>query len=122
MGVSFLGAALLILGWLYVLRYVFQYEIGEGWLRVKLLGHITLRRVRLADIQEVRLVSSWAPRNMFSPRTLFAEAWPSFVFTRRVVLVVTTTGISRRLVLSPRDPDSFVREISEGRDKPSLSA
>jgi hypothetical protein len=115
-----------MLAWLYVLRYVFQYEIGGGWLRVKLLGHTTLRRVRLADIQEVRVVSAWAPRNMFSPHTVFAEAWPSFVFTRRAVLVVKTTGISRRLILSPRDPDSFVREISreisEGRDKSSLPA
>jgi hypothetical protein len=93
-GLAVLGAVGLTFAWLYSLRYVLQYELGPGWFRVKLSGLLTLRRIRLADIRHARLVRAWSFWDTLSPLN-FSEAWPSFIFTRRAVLLVKSSGISR---------------------------
>jgi len=111
-GLSAAAVLLLLTAYLYSLRYIFQYKISDGILRVELFGRVPLRRVRLEDIQEARIISPWPFSEHFSIDTLFAEAWPSRVFIRKGVLIRKKRGLSRRLVLTPQDPTKFIDVIS----------
>lgn len=113
-GLIFLSFLALVAGVFYLFRHLFQYEILDHMVRIKLLGVITLRRIRLSDIEEVRLIS-WAQKlpfvSGFRVEYLFAEHWPSYFFSRRLAFIKKRTGISRRLILFPKQPDKFVEEI-----------
>jgi hypothetical protein len=115
-GFIFLSFLAAVGGVFYLFRYLFQYEILDRIVRVKLIGVITLRRIRLEDIDEVRLIS-WAQRlpfvRGFRVDYLFAEHWPSYFFPRKLVFIKKRKGISRNLVLFPKDPQEFVAKISQ---------
>ena len=113
MTIAIAGAAAvaILLACLYSLRYIFRYQLRNGMLRIKMFGFLTIRRVKLNDIEETRVVPIWLPARGFQFPQLLAEAWPSWVFTRRGVLIRKRTGISRRLLLTPEKPDDFAAEL-----------
>jgi len=110
---------LLVLGYLYSLRYIFQYQVEGRFLRVKLFGVITLRRIHVDDIVEIQPVSLCPFGKNFRLASVWAEAWPSYVFTSTGVLIRKRSGISRRLVLTPKKPEDLIREIITHRHSKS---
>lgn len=105
------AAILICLGWLYSLRYIFQYKVENKTLRIKLFGVFTIRRIPLNEIEELKAVPVWLPSSRSPISAIFAEAWPSWVFTRTGVMIRKRTGISRRLILTPERPEEFIRQI-----------
>ncbi len=104
-----------LLGYLYSLRYIIRYQVENHFLRVKLFGILTLRRIHLDDIVDIQPVSLWPFARGFRLASIWAEAWPSYVFTSTGVLIRKKSGISRRLILTPRNPDEFIGEIVSRR-------
>ncbi len=103
--------------WLFLLRYIFQYKFKDRYLCVSLFGLLSIRQIRLTDVIQVRTVS----KGVFLPRELtwellWAEAWPSWIFSRTAVLIRKKYGFSRRLVFTPRSADEFIREIERRRE------
>lgn len=117
-GIAILIVCLLLAAYIYSLRYIFQYEVGPEVLQVKLCGVIPLRRVRLNAIEEVAVIAM-ADALPFSKRFrfgyIFAEHWPSHVPQKQAVFIRKRTGISRRLVLTPQNPQEFSEKILQYR-------
>lgn len=109
-----IAVAVFLIGYLYSLRYVFQYEVEKDALRIKLFGFIPVRRVRLDDVDEIALIT-WRETVPLSKGFRFpfliAERWPSYVFQKRGVYLRKKTGVIRFLILSPKDPQGFVRKL-----------
>jgi hypothetical protein len=121
--VAILCSLLILVAWVYAFRYIIQYDLGHEKLRIKLFGLLTVRKIRLADIAEVRLVSCQGAGSLlagFRPQFLFAERWPSYgLLGSGGVYIKKRAGLSRRIVLSPRNPEEFLREITRRiRDLP----
>jgi hypothetical protein len=106
------AVALLVAGYLYSLRFIIQYAVTSQALQIRVLGRITVRRIGLSDIREVRILHWWPPSMAVILETIAAETWPSQIFTKRGVLVRRKTGLSRRLVLSPKDPENFIKVLT----------
>jgi len=98
----------LFLGYLYSLRFIFQYRVEGDSIRIKLFGLITIRRILLNDIKEIEIVPCWSFPSL--PFT-YAEMWPSWVFTKTGVLVRKRTGLSRVLILTPENPLEFIATV-----------
>jgi hypothetical protein len=109
MGLAVLLLLVILVGVLYSVRYICQYEVGDKAIRIKLLGAITIRRIPLNEIAEVKIVQGWGGSRSY--QYLFAERWPSNVFTTKWVFIRRNTGISRFFALSPLDPENFVAEV-----------
>lgn len=108
-GILFIG--------LYSFQFLFQYKIRASSIHYKLFGLITVGRIPLNRIKEVHLVQLWPfPHGPDIPQDvglMFSARWPSKVFTKTGILILTHKGIPRAYVLSPQDPSTFVNEIRE---------
>lgn len=106
---------LLFAGNLYGARYIVRYELGQQMLRIKLFGLLPVRRIKMEDIIEVKVISAWTETLPFSKgfecAFLCAERWPSYVFKKNGVFIRNKAGISRYLILSPKDPEDFTSKI-----------
>lgn len=113
-----LFVVLFVLGYLYAARYINQYEVGSRAIEIKLFGVAAVRRIQLQDIVEIQTIS-WTQTLPFAkgfrPAFLVAERWPSYIFSTRGVFIRKRSGISRFLVLSPQNPDEFVRKVLESQ-------
>jgi len=107
-----------ILAYLYALRYIVQYRSDNTYLRIKLFGVIPVRRIRIQDIVEIQPLSLSPFRRDFRAAPIWAETWPSYIFTRTGVMIRKRSGFSRRLILTPRDPDEFMRALEAQRRSP----
>lgn len=105
---------------MYAFRYIIQYDLGHEKLRIKLFGLLTVRKIMLADIAEVRLVPRQGAGSLlegFRPEFQFAERWPSYgLLGSGGVYIRKRAGLSRRIVLSPRGSEEFLREITRRID------
>lgn len=114
---AIIGAfSILFLG-LYSFQFVFQYKIQTDSIHYKLLGLITVGRISLDRIQEIHLVQLWpfphGPNIPQDVRMIFAARWPSKVFTKSGVLILTNKGMSRAYILSPHNPSVLANQIRE---------
>ena len=106
-----LAALAIFMAWLYASQWIIRYQTTKEAVRIRLFGVIPLRRIKPDDIAEIRLIS-WTDtfplsRN-FQPEYLWAERWPSHIFQKQFVFIRKKTGLSRVMILSPRDPQQFV--------------
>ena len=76
------------------------YRITDTTLEVRILGR-TIRRVLLADIEEVHRRGALVHENWSS-----LKFWNSVTIRRR-------TGLLRNFVISPDDPDGFAARLQE---------
>ena len=76
------------------------YRITDAALEVRILGRV-LRRVRLADIEEVHRRGALVHENWSS-----LKFWNSVTIRRR-------SGLLRNFVISPDDPDGFVVRLQD---------
>ena len=105
----------LVFGYLYGLRYLFQYQVTGTHLKIKLFGVLSVRSVRLDSIVEASTIAVWTDTLPFSKKFrlpfLIAERWPSYVFQKSGVFIHRRTGIVRYFILSPRNPEEIVEHI-----------
>jgi len=80
-----------------------HYELDDAALLVK-LGRTSLRRIAIDDMADIRkgyahVTESWAA-SIYPPRLL-----------RDSVTIYRRSGLFRRFLITPLDPDGFVREV-----------
>lgn len=108
----------LFLCYLYSLRFIFQYRVEGDAIRIKLFGLITIRRILLNDIKAIEIAPCWSFRSL---PFIYAEMWPSWVFTKTGVLVRKRTGLSRVLILTPENPFEFIASVNRLRSATTLN-
>lgn len=89
---------------LFLDRFLCVYRLSDRGVRVKLLGLVTVHRIWWREIESVRIVPVWS-----SP---FAYRIPAYEFSSKRVLIRLRKGLIRSVVLSPKNPDLFVAEVS----------
>jgi hypothetical protein len=93
---------------LYMPRFFFVYRIGERGIRIKLFGIVTHARIWWTEIASVQVV----PRGDAS---LFQERMLAHPLSKKRVVITSCkeVGFLHQVVLSPKDPDAFAREVLE---------
>jgi|CXWL01.1.fsa_nt_gi hypothetical protein len=114
---AIVGALCILFLGLYSLQFLFQYKIQTDSIHYKLLGLITVGRISLDCIKEVHVVQLWpfshGPDIPQDVGMMFSVKWPSKVFTKSGILILTHRGIPRVYILSPDDPVEFANQIRE---------
>ncbi len=101
---------------LYLLRFIFQYQVEQHAILVKLFGRKVLRQIPIDAIEEIKVMPAWSSEG-FHFRFYFVEKWPSFVFTKNVVLIRKRQGFGREVILYPQKPFEFVEQIKRAMDR-----
>jgi hypothetical protein len=105
-----------VVGYIYALSFIFKYSLDADVLKIRMLG-VTVRKVRVSDIQKIQLINcrDTVPfSRSFQPRFLLAQRWGGYK-TREMALEMRS-GIFKTLIISPNDPDAFVRLLNAGRE------
>lgn len=76
------------------------FTVDAGHMRVRFYG-ITARKVALSDIE-------WAAQDW----VFWNEHWTNTVNPKRMVLLRRRTGIFKSFLISPPDPQAFLRELA----------
>lgn len=67
--------------YLYFFRYLIQYSVESGVLKIKLFGVVTVRRIRVSDIESASVVD-WKQMipfsGSFNSELLFSERWGGY--------------------------------------------
>ena len=91
----------------YIPRAFSVYRICERGIRIKLFGIITHTRIWWTEIASVEVVPLWKI-------PLFLQvSIPAYQFSKKRVVIRLRKGLVRNIVLSPKDPEAFAREVSE---------
>lgn len=96
--------SVLVIGWLFLQRYVSIYRIEDHLLKIKIFG-ITLHRIWWTEIEDVKIVPIFG--------LLGAYRISGYEFSRKRVLISRRKGLVREVLLSPKNPEKFVQEISD---------
>ena len=109
------GAVVLMLGVYHLVGpLVVSYEFRADRLQVRLFHAVPIRWVRFANIHTVRLVKlREAVRLPWLLRLLLVECWASRVFVKAVVLLKPRNAWFMHLLLTPRDPETFVAALQQ---------
>ena len=127
---ALLGLLIALALYLYSFRYIVRYSLQDGILRIKLFGSITVLKIPLSEIDDAEVIT-WKDvipgSRSFRPDFLFAERWGGYTIGKGVG-IKKHTGLIRRVVISPEDPEGFAeqmkaqlrnREGSNLEDKPN---
>ena len=99
--------ALFLLAAVYMPRAFSVYRICERGIRIKLFGIITHTRIWWTEIESVEVVPLWKI-------PLFLQtSIPAYQFSKKRVVVRLRKGLFRNVILSPKDPEAFAREVRE---------
>jgi hypothetical protein len=94
------------------LRFVITYKITSHAIEVILCGVVPLKRISFADITSVEIVSFKDLNPLANVRSILAVRLGNRLFGKGV-LVTQKSGLFRRSVLTPDNPDEFVRGVTE---------
>jgi hypothetical protein len=112
-----IGLTGLLIAYVYSFRYIVQYFLEENVLKIKLFGIVTVRRIRLSEIEQVAIVN-WKEMTPFTrsfkPRLLFADRWGGYGIGRGVVL---KRHSRMQTVISPQDPEKFIEMINAAKKR-----
>jgi hypothetical protein len=91
----------------YGLRYVYGYRIANGRVEIVLFRIVPIRWVSLKNIKEVRAIGSndWGALGPWD-----AERWGNRI-VGPMVLIERREGISKKLLITPDNPDEFIRNV-----------
>ncbi len=117
--IGYVGAfiALVIAGGLMfqlMARYLYNYRVTDDEIQIVLFGRIPLRRIPVRDIVEVRRVANTAINPISNPEVFYSERWGNRIWGN-TVFIQKARGLSRRLLITPDDPDEFIRQVSRHR-------
>lgn len=109
---ALVGAAVIV-GWGFVVKLAFAYHVEVSRLRVRLLG-LTVGTVCISDIEFFEIVpfASIIPFSRTFRWDLFiSHKWCGY--SKRVVAIRTRTGLIKRIIISPDDPERLVSLLSQ---------
>jgi hypothetical protein len=86
-------------------------KVGDDKLRLYTFG-IPIRSVRFNDIERVEMISGWPFFVYFHRKILFTARW-GISLSDKVILVKRRSGWLWAVILSPRNPDEFFRELND---------
>jgi hypothetical protein len=104
---ALLGVVLQVL-----LPYVYQYRFAGRSVQVTLFGLVPIFSVPYSKIAEARVLSA---REAFLANPWSGLRFPSRVVALRPVLIRKDSGLFRKIVFTPSNPESFVSEINQRR-------
>jgi len=87
---------------------IFRYSFNERHLVVNLVGVLCVRSIPYSQIVDVQVVPWWKE---FSSQFCPAERWPSHMFSREVVMIVTNS-MCPYIFLSPSAPIIFAQTLA----------
>ena len=108
--VAFLGLIYLTFRWFRLL--IIKYHLSENTIRIAIFG-LPIFRIRYCHIQSCEIVKAsklWKPR--------FFLQFPLWLHTRLFVDGVLIKGRWRRYVLTPDNPEEFIKIVSERQQRP----
>lgn len=110
-----IGIGAILLLWTFVFPLIYDYRVTDSSVEILLFRFFPIRRVVIRDIAEVRLIS-W--RETISSLPLyFAESWGNRLWHlwRQYpgVLIRKNKGLSKSLLLTPKDPQTFIHVVKE---------
>jgi hypothetical protein len=94
------------------LRFFIAYKITSHAIEVILCGVVPLKRIPIADITSVEMVPFKDLNPLVNVRFILAVRLGNRLFGKGV-LVTQKSGLFRRSVLTPDNPDEFVRCVTE---------
>ncbi len=95
--------------YLYFMNLIFQHELTNDAIRIRLMGLVTLREIALKDIASIEVVSLLNPPD---PTVMFyAERWPGKAVGKEGVLIRKRSGMSRVVLMTPESPHEFVQAV-----------
>jgi hypothetical protein len=103
--VTLLVGALLLLAIIYGLRFIYDFRIRNGAIEVALFRVLPIYRIPIDDIELIQKVGWRDPVFGFFILRLGNR------FTSEAVLLKRRRGWIRRIIISPADPDGFIREM-----------
>lgn len=104
---------------LFLVRAVVGYRVGRDAIEFLLFHVLPIYRVPFTKIKIIRK-ASWPEVLLRLPTILFLTNW---IFVRSFVMIEKRSGFSRRIVITPPDPNKFLREAcaAGGRLEPPRS-
>ena len=109
--VAILIAGAVMLGSMYGFRYAFTYALENSRIDIRILG-VTVRRVPFSDIDHVEVIpfAALVPfSRSFRWDAFFSWKWCGY--NKRVVAIKRRTGLVKRIIVSPEDPEAFARSL-----------
>lgn len=109
--VAILLAGAVLLGSMYGFRYAFTYRLENSRLDIRILG-VTVRRVPFSDIDHIEVVpfAALVPfSRSFRWDAFFSSKWCGY--NKRVVAIKRRTGLVKRIIVSPGDPEAFANSL-----------
>jgi len=94
------------------LRFLITYKIPSNAIEVVLCGVVRLKRIPFGDITSIEIVSFKDLNPLVNVRSILAVRLGNRVFGK-AVLVTQKSGLFRLSVLTPDNPDEFVRGVME---------
>jgi hypothetical protein len=113
--IAALVAASVVVGYISALSYIFKYSIDAGVLRIRMFG-LTVRKIQLSNIKKIQLINcrDTVPfSKSFQSNFLLAQRWGGY--KAKEIALEMRRGIFKKLIISPSDPDAFVRLLDAER-------
>jgi len=108
---AILIAGAVLLGSMYGLRHAFSYTLENSKLDIRIFG-VTARRVPFSDIDHVEVIpfAVLVPfSGSFRWDVFFSWKWCGY--NKRVVVIKRRTGLMKRIIVSPGDPEAFANSL-----------
>jgi hypothetical protein len=98
---------------LVLVNYIIRYEVSNEAVLIKLFNLVTVRRIRLKDIENVSVIKTspfpWGEG--YQLNFTFYERWGS-ILDEKKVLIRKRRGLIRIILLTPPEPAEFVQQLS----------
>jgi hypothetical protein len=104
-----------VVGYISALSYLFKYSLDAGVLRIRMFG-FTVRKVQLSDIKKIQIINRLDTipfTKSFRPNFLLAQRWGGY--RAKEIALEMRSGVLKKLIISPNDPDVFVRLLNAER-------
>jgi hypothetical protein len=108
---AIVAGAVVIIFILYGLKHVITYCLRDSRMDIRILG-VTVQRVPFSDVEHVEVIpfASLVPLSRsFRPDLFISVKWCGY--NRKVVAVTKRSGLIKRIIISPRDPESFAKSL-----------
>jgi hypothetical protein len=109
LGVLIAGAVLV--GSVFGFRNAFTYSFENSRLEIRILG-VAIRRVSFSDIDQIEVI----PFTALVPLSP-SFRWDAFIswkwcgYHKRVVIIKTQSGVLKKIIVSPQDPEAFANSL-----------
>ncbi|MGB2590647.1 MAG: hypothetical protein WA530_01730 [Candidatus Acidiferrum sp.] len=108
---AIVAGAVVVIWIFYGLKHVFTYPLADSRMDIRILG-VTIRHVPISDIDRVEVIpfAALVPfSRSFRWDAFFSWKWCGY--NKRVVAIKRRTGLVKRIIVSPGDPEAFANSL-----------